>query len=438
MEDTYALVMGLLPAHVAGILERQKIPEGWIVAILDSGGTIVARTKTPELFIGKKGSALSNIDLLMERARGYAVRGLARLASDLTEDWEQAEGYEEARIDGGGQAIDIVTMHSSKGLEWPVVIPINMGTQFRRRDTFVFRRQDDSLHWVLGDVVPPAMADAVGQDDRETAEERERLLYVTCTRAIDMLIVPQLPDAASNTWRRLLDLKLDAVPELDVRHLISRPVGQATTALNLQTAEVFAAERSQIESVSKPIRWLRPSDADVDRQLLEASEQVDLEQFEIGETELSGGIVRGVVLHKLMEELLAGELGEDAVERRATTLIEQLSQEAASLEPAELAATALRTLALPPVAERRERLLPELNVYASQEDGAVLVSGRADAISYADGKPEIVFDWKSDVAPTDSDRATYGWQVRSYATSVGAARGAVVYMTLGQIQWVEL
>jgi signal transduction histidine kinase len=52
----YALVMGLLPAHVAGILERQKIPEGWIVAILDSGGTIVARTKTPELFIGKKGT----------------------------------------------------------------------------------------------------------------------------------------------------------------------------------------------------------------------------------------------------------------------------------------------------------------------------------------------------------------------------------------------
>ena len=52
----YALVMGLLSAHVAEILERQKIPEGWIVAILDSGGTIVARTKTPELFIGKQGT----------------------------------------------------------------------------------------------------------------------------------------------------------------------------------------------------------------------------------------------------------------------------------------------------------------------------------------------------------------------------------------------
>jgi signal transduction histidine kinase len=52
----YALVMGLLPAHVARILERQKIPEGWIVAILDSGGIIVARTKDPELFIGQQGT----------------------------------------------------------------------------------------------------------------------------------------------------------------------------------------------------------------------------------------------------------------------------------------------------------------------------------------------------------------------------------------------
>ena len=52
----YALMMGLLSVHVGGILERQKIPEGWIVAILDSGGTIVARTKDPELFIGQQGT----------------------------------------------------------------------------------------------------------------------------------------------------------------------------------------------------------------------------------------------------------------------------------------------------------------------------------------------------------------------------------------------
>lgn len=52
----YALVLGLNPAGLAEILQRQKIPEDWTVAILDSGGTIVARTRSPEQFTGKKGT----------------------------------------------------------------------------------------------------------------------------------------------------------------------------------------------------------------------------------------------------------------------------------------------------------------------------------------------------------------------------------------------
>ena len=45
--------------------------------------------------------ALANLDLLMERARRYGVRGLKQLAP-------------------------------AKGREWPVVIPINMGSELRR------------------------------------------------------------------------------------------------------------------------------------------------------------------------------------------------------------------------------------------------------------------------------------------------------------------
>jgi CRISPR-associated exonuclease Cas4 len=92
--------------------------------------------------------ALANLELLMERARAYSVLGLTRLANDLETDWDTAASYDEARMDGSGQAIDIVTMHSSKGLEWPVVIPINMGSEFRRRDPFIYRRRDNTLHWM--------------------------------------------------------------------------------------------------------------------------------------------------------------------------------------------------------------------------------------------------------------------------------------------------
>ena len=115
----------------------------------------------------------------MERARRYGVRGLKQLAHDNDADWEGGplgpEPYDEARLDADRDAMEIITIHSAKGLEWPVVIPINMGSELRRLEPFIHRRHDDTLqHWVLGDVVPPAIADAISRDDRDSAEERER------------------------------------------------------------------------------------------------------------------------------------------------------------------------------------------------------------------------------------------------------------------------
>jgi len=102
-----------------------------------------------------------------------------------------------------------------------------------------------------------------------------------------------------------------------------------------------------------------------------------------------------------------------------------------------MATTAVRILALPGVAEWRSKLLPEVAVYAARNSGDTLIAGRADAIAYADGQPVIVFDWKSDVAPTASDRQIYGGQLLEYLTAVGARRGAVVYMSMGQVQWID-
>ena len=69
----------------------------------------------------------------------------------------------------------------------------------------------------------------------------------------------------------------------------------------------------------------------------------------------------------------------------------------------ELAATVLRTLALPKIVDLRPRLVPELAVHASfAGDGEKeMVSGIADAVALApDGSVEVVVDWKNDVAPT--------------------------------------
>ena len=56
-EIKYLLGMGLFSDRLGEVLRRQKIPPGWIVAILDRSGTIGARTESPEQFIGRKAPA---------------------------------------------------------------------------------------------------------------------------------------------------------------------------------------------------------------------------------------------------------------------------------------------------------------------------------------------------------------------------------------------
>ena len=94
----------------------------------------------------------------------------------------------------------------------------------------------------------------------------------------------------------------------------------------------------------------------------------------------------------------------------------------------------MRTLRLPEIAALRPRLLPELAVW-SEHDGA-LIAGRADAAAYDGEAPDVVLDWKSDIAPSTQDRAQFRGQLQDYMTAIGAPRGAVVYMSLGEVAWV--
>ncbi|HUA53459.1 MAG TPA: PAS domain S-box protein [Candidatus Sulfotelmatobacter sp.] len=53
----YVLGMNMLPERFAELLRRQKPPPSWVIAILDTTGTIVARTANPDRFVGRKAAA---------------------------------------------------------------------------------------------------------------------------------------------------------------------------------------------------------------------------------------------------------------------------------------------------------------------------------------------------------------------------------------------
>src|SRR5580693_8858040 len=61
------------------------------------------------------------------------------------------------------------------------LIPINTGTLLRSREAFVYRAADNTMHWVIGDVVPPDLLLALESEGECLARERERLWYVAFT-----------------------------------------------------------------------------------------------------------------------------------------------------------------------------------------------------------------------------------------------------------------
>lgn len=156
-----------------------------------------------------------------------------------------------------------------------------------------------------------------------------------------------------------------------------------------------------------------------------------------------GGRERGLILHKLLEEVLTGETADDAttLTERAHALIVAMGEPivddpTSGLAPSELAGCVIRTFALPEIAELRPTLSPEFTVYSSTivEGVELATAGITDAISFGpDGKPQVIVDWKSDVRPTTETINHYRAQVRNYLDMTSTQRGLIVLVTSGEI-----
>jgi ATP-dependent exoDNAse (exonuclease V) beta subunit len=379
-----------------------------------------------------------------ELAAGELSLRIRAFVRNLQSDWELRTQRSEGRIDASDEAVEIVTIHSSKGLEWPVVIPINTSTQFPPPPQFIHRRSDDTLHWVLGGVMPPELSAAREEEKREELLEHQRMWYVACTRARDLLVIPHLPEASSQSWSKILDLGHAALPELDLSGLSAPVRSPAAAIVNTQTAAQFAEEARRISEAAPPLEWRRPSRHDRDRaEILEPTARNIDDAFEFVEP-VGGGRLRGVVLHKLMEEFLTGELDErdpNQVKERAETLLHELTGlteelPPSNLDPSEMARTAARTLTFPDITALRSHLIAEVPIWSTSK-GGTLTAGRADAVAVQGNVLHAVLDWKSDVSPSRDDRSQHTAQLKDYLDATGAPKGAIVYMSLGEVVWIE-
>ena len=151
---------------------------------------------------------VANIDKLIAEAEAFAeqtggalylyVQELERLIHD-----ENVESEEAFVIEEGVGSIEIRTIHSSKGLEWPMVILGSTHRSFmgmQPSESLVFDQFDghEIVGFKVGEYAPLAYRFVKERLKLKHIEERKRLLYVAMTRPENILLVSTVLNKTDN------------------------------------------------------------------------------------------------------------------------------------------------------------------------------------------------------------------------------------------------
>jgi ATP-dependent helicase/nuclease subunit A len=176
--------------------------------------------------------ARENLKKLRAMVRRHQNRGYATLAR-VTDHIEQlAVGDESNAAIDAQDAVSLMTVHASKGLEYPIVFVVNMnrGTGNSRAPIRVAADVKGEASVAIADYQSEADEDSVAREREET----KRLLYVALTRARDRLYLSG--SVGSNGFKPTRGALGEVLP-VPIRALFARAALQADQALSWQGSE---------------------------------------------------------------------------------------------------------------------------------------------------------------------------------------------------------
>ena len=190
------------------------------------------------------------------------------LRAGMAEDAPQSAGARTRRLDSDAAAVQLATIHGSKGLQYPVVYLPSLGDRwvsdspkiplFHEEPPERLRCRD-----VGGEHANPDWAESVRRHKEEDAGESLRLLYVALTRAQSQVVTWWAPvnnATASPLHRMLLGREPGGGPVPD-RAPVPRGDAEATERLRRWEAEgALVLERADPASDPAPQRQEPPAD----------------------------------------------------------------------------------------------------------------------------------------------------------------------------------
>ncbi len=419
---------------------------------------------------------LSNVMRISELARGFEASGgisFRGFVEELAARAEKSDSSEAPMMEPTADGVRLLTVHTAKGLEFPVVVLADSTANLSSRDAD--RHIDPDRRLCATRLLWCAPWDLIDHQAEEKAREEAegvRVAYVAATRARDLLVLPGVGDKEMEGW--LGPLNRAVYPELN-DYRASRPhsgcpkFGDASVlfrpdyrgsepsvkpgtvqpkkgghevvwwdpgVLNLTTEGKLGLKHHDLlggtstESTAKYVEWQGERE-----KAIAAGRQPQWEVFIPSETKDAPPEVD-------VEIIAAAKLGERPSGRRFGTLVHIILRDAgfngsaverlakaqgrtlgATADEIRSAADAVLTALAHPLMDRARRSAEcyrELPV-ALKLDGHRIVEGSIDLVFLENGMWHVV-DFKTD-AHVAGKRAQYQRQLRWYAETLRAITG---------------
>ncbi len=423
-----------------------------------------------EIFLKDNERELTNyqhiFEVLLEEVhtRGLDLRELILRLRGLHDETnvEQSDERNIQRLETEKDAVQVMTMHKSKGLEAEVVFVYGGWT---KRPT----REFNTCHWKQHRILyigMPYLLPAKTAVELDEIEEAQRLLYVAATRAKSKLYMPvigtkngklefgYLEGVQKAINHRLVDIardqssphiRLHNVPDIPDDLDESEPPPEAKLELSIEPVELPDSDLDRVRPTTRLVTsysrmkaakggYKGPADDDADALALEMSIDTDDER-------LPGGTSMGLFLHDILEhsdfvtpdtleefaevnsELFEAMMERHKIDERWRTEIEQMIYKVLQA-PVGLPDTTMANLGavdrdvremefLFPIPENSHPDLAQLRGEVEVKRG--FIKGYIDLLFEFDGK--IYFaDWKSDTLEDYEDESLTDHVAKNYAT----------------------
>ncbi|MCY3929864.1 MAG: UvrD-helicase domain-containing protein [Acidobacteria bacterium] len=151
---------------------------------------------------------LGNAQRVCDLARRYEVAGgrsFRGFVEQLDEEAERIGSTQAPVVEEDADGVRVMTVHTAKGLEFPVVILADMTAKLSRGAERTLRSEDGLCATKLLGLAPQELVDATEVEDRREEAEGVRVAYVAATRARDLLVVPAVGDEKRSGWIECLN-----------------------------------------------------------------------------------------------------------------------------------------------------------------------------------------------------------------------------------------